>query len=65
MAQSHLDVLGLVVDISPIHIDVTAVPGGGLLGDLLCSLANLLDDLPLFDQIARILRRINRILDQL
>ena len=38
----HLDVLGLVVDTSAICLDVTAVRGA-LLGDLLCSVARLLD----------------------
>jgi hypothetical protein len=34
----------LVVNIAPIHIDVTAVPGAGnLLGNLLCAIAGLLD----------------------
>jgi hypothetical protein len=42
----HLDLLGLVVDLSAIHLDVTAVPGeGNLLGNLLCALVGLLDDL--------------------
>jgi hypothetical protein len=42
----HLDLLGLVVDLSPISLDVTAVPGAGnLLGNLLCALVGLLDDL--------------------
>jgi len=39
----HLDLLGLVVDLAPVHLDLTAVPGGGLLGSLLCALAGLLD----------------------
>jgi hypothetical protein len=40
----HLDVLGLVVDLAPVHLDITAVPGAGnLLGNLLCSVAGLLD----------------------
>ncbi len=43
----HLDLLGLVVNLSPIHLDITAVPGAGnLLGNLLCSLAGLLDPTP-------------------
>lgn len=42
-----LDVLGLVVNLSPISLDVTAVPGGGkLLGNLLCAVARLLDGGP-------------------
>jgi len=40
----HLDLLGLVVDLAPIHLDATAVPGAGnLLGNLLCAVAGLLD----------------------
>ena len=40
----HLDVLGLVVDLAPVNLDVTAVPGAGnLLGNLLCAVAGLLD----------------------
>jgi len=38
-----LNLLGLVVQTSPICLDITAIPGGGLLGDLLCSVANLLN----------------------
>jgi len=39
----HLNVLGLVVDTSEICLDVTADPNGGLLGNLLCNVAHLLD----------------------
>jgi len=44
----NLNLLGLEVmlddcDEGPVTIDVTAVPGGGLLGDLLCNLSDLLD----------------------
>jgi hypothetical protein len=40
----HLDLLGLVVDLSAIHLTITAVPGAGnLLGNLLCAVANLLN----------------------
>ena len=38
----NLNLLGLKVTTSPICLDVTAIQGGGLLGDLLCSIANLL-----------------------
>ena len=43
----ELDLLGLVVELDncangPVTVDITAIPGGGLLGDLLCSLADLL-----------------------
>jgi hypothetical protein len=40
----HLDVLGLVVDLSEVHLTVTGVTGSGkLLGNLLCTVAGLLD----------------------
>ncbi|CAN5870783.1 hypothetical protein BH23ACT11_BH23ACT11_11980 [soil metagenome] len=40
-----LDLLGLQVDLSPINLDVTAVPGAGnLLGNLLCAVTGLLDN---------------------
>jgi hypothetical protein len=46
IGRIKLDLLGLVVNIAPIHINVTAVPGAGnLLGNLLCAVAGLLDDL--------------------
>jgi len=39
LAPIHLSVLGLHVDTSAICLTITATQGGGLLGDLLCSLA--------------------------
>jgi hypothetical protein len=36
----HISLLGLHVDTSPICLDITANNGGGLLGNLLCSLSN-------------------------
>lgn len=39
LAPIHLALLGLHVDTSAICLDLTATPGGGLLGDLLCGLA--------------------------
>ena len=40
----HLDVLGLVVDLNQVVLNITAVPGAGnLLGNLLCSIAGLLN----------------------
>jgi hypothetical protein len=47
----HLDVLGLVVDTSPICLQITAHDGQGLLGDLLCSVGNLLNGGLSLDQI--------------
>jgi hypothetical protein len=54
LAPIDLDLLGLHVDTSAICLDLTAIEGGGLLGDLLCGLAggdllllpDLLDALP-------------------
>jgi len=39
LAPINLALLGLHVDTSAICLDITAIEGGGLLGDLLCSLA--------------------------
>jgi hypothetical protein len=43
----YLDILGLVVELDdceggPVTVDITALAGEGLLGDLLCGIANLL-----------------------
>jgi hypothetical protein len=44
IGRIHLDLLGLVVDLAPIHLDITAVEGpGNLLGNLLCALVGILD----------------------
>jgi hypothetical protein len=39
-----LNLLGLVIDVGPVEIDIYAISGGGLLGDLLCGLVNLLNN---------------------
>lgn len=53
LAPIHLSLLGLNVDTSAICLDVTAIEGGGLLGDLLCAVANLLNGgTPLADVLA-------------
>src|SRR5919199_2114596 len=36
----HLNLLGLIVDLNQVHLQITAAPGEGVLGDLLCSLTN-------------------------
>jgi hypothetical protein len=46
-----LDLLGLVVQTSPICLQITAFENGGLLGNLLCSVANLLNGGLSLDQI--------------
>lgn len=41
----HLDLLGLVVDLNQVNLNITAQQGSGnLLGNLLCSVAGLLDN---------------------
>ncbi|MBO0744205.1 MAG: hypothetical protein J2P43_04235 [Candidatus Dormibacteraeota bacterium] len=41
----HLDLLGLVVDLNQVVLNITAVSGAGnLLGNLLCAVANLLNN---------------------
>jgi hypothetical protein len=41
----HLDLLGLVVDLNQVHLNITAQQGpGNLLGNLLCAVANLLNN---------------------
>lgn len=58
-----LDVLGLVVELSDIQLDITAVRGpGNLLGNLLCAVAGLLDGGGPLAALDRLLDRINRIL---
>jgi hypothetical protein len=36
----HLDLLGLIVDLNQVHLTITANPAGGILGRLLCGVAN-------------------------
>jgi hypothetical protein len=38
-----LNLLGLRVQLNRVNLRITAIPGGGLLGDLLCGLTNLLN----------------------
>jgi len=55
----HLDLLGLVVDLAPIHLNITAQSGpGNLLGNLLCSVANLLNSGGPLSQIANLLNQL-------
>ncbi len=59
----HLNLLGLVVDLAPIHLDITGVTGpGNLLGNLLCALVGILDPPGPLSQILDIIARINRLL---
>jgi hypothetical protein len=65
----HLDVLGLVVDLNQVHLQITAESGqGNLLGNLLCSVAGLLDNpggLDLGGLLQQIVNLLNQILGQL
>lgn len=56
----NLDLLGLQVTTNQIVLDITAVPGpGNLVGNLLCDVANLLNQNPLnLNQIAALLTQI-------
>lgn len=62
----HLDLLGLVVDLAPVHLDITAQSGSGnLLGNLLCAVTNLLNGpslAGLFAAITDLLNQINALL---
>ena len=60
----HLDLLGLVVDLNRVVLDITAVPAGGLLGQLLCSVANLLSG-GLGGLLGQLATLLNQILGQL
>jgi hypothetical protein len=61
-----LDVLGLTVDLSPITLDINAVPGpGNLLGNLLCAVAGLLDGGLLGGGLAGLLDRLLGIINNL
>jgi hypothetical protein len=63
----NLNVLGLVISIpNPVVLNITAVPGAGnLLGNLLCSVANLLNGGGALQQIADLLNQILAILNGL
>jgi hypothetical protein len=53
-----LDLLGLIVHLDKIVLDIDADPSGGLLGSLLCAIANLLDTNGLLSDIADLLNQI-------
>ena len=57
----HLNLLGLVINLSPIHLTVTAQQGpGNLLGNLLCTVAHLLDGHASMNAVAAILNSLLR-----
>ena len=57
----HLNLLGLIVDLNPIVLNITAQAGpGNLLGNLLCAVAHLLDNNGPVSGIAGLLNNIVR-----
>jgi hypothetical protein len=61
-----LNLLGLVIDLSAIHLDITAVSeAGALLGNLLCALVGLLDGIALGDLLEQILGEILELIEQI
>jgi hypothetical protein len=62
----HLDLLGLVIDLAPIHLDITAVPGAGnLLGNLLCALVGILDPNGFLNELIGTLTQLLDLLNQI
>jgi len=57
-----LNILGLRVQLNQVILLITAIPGGGLLGDLLCDIANLLNQGPLAGVLGQIAVLLNQIL---
>lgn len=57
-----LNLLGLMVHLDRVVLDITAQQGGGLLGDLLCSVADLLNNNSSLTALANLLNNILRAL---
>jgi hypothetical protein len=53
-----LDLLGLQVHLNKVVLDITADPSGGLLGSLLCAIANLLSNSGLLTDIVNLLNQV-------
>lgn len=60
-----LNLLGLEVHLNTVVLDIVATPAGGLLGQLLCSVANLLNGGPLGGLLTQLTGLLNQILGQL
>jgi hypothetical protein len=65
LAPIHLNLLGLIVDTSAICLNISANPAGGLLGQLLCDVANLLNNGGLLANILNGLNNLQTLLDGL
>jgi hypothetical protein len=61
----HLELLGLVIDLNQVVLNITAEQGGGILGDLLCAVANLLNGLNLNSLLQQLVTALNGILNAL
>jgi hypothetical protein len=62
----HLDLLGLVVDLNAIHLNIEAQPGAGnLLGNLLCAVTNLLNNVNLGTALTNLVNTITMLLNNL
>lgn len=57
-----LNLLGLRIQLNEINLDITAIPGGGLLGDLLCAVNGLLSGGVLGNVLNQLANLLNRIL---
>jgi hypothetical protein len=53
-----LDLLGLEVDLSRVILDIVANPAGGLLGNLLCAVSNLLGNVSALNALVALLNEI-------
>lgn len=59
----HLNLLGLVVDLNQVVLNVTSQPGpGNLLGNLLCTVTNLLNNNSSLTAVTQLVNHINTIL---
>jgi hypothetical protein len=60
-----LNLLGLRVQLNQVNLRITAIPGGGLLGDLLCNITNLLNPSAILgNQLAAVLNSILALVPQ-
>ena len=60
-----LNLLGLEVHLDTVHLTIDANPAGGLLGDLLCAIANLLNSGPILSILDQLLTLLNQLLGML
>jgi len=60
-----LNLLGLEIHLDTVVLDIVANPAGGLLGDLLCAVANLLDGGPLGGLLGNLLLQLQGLLNQI